>query len=353
MSSRNRESCGPPQGRHRRRNLKMVTAAVAGALLLAACGSSSSSSTGSSGASGSSGSATNAASTTAKKHYTIAVTVNTANSPYPAAQLAKTKQLCKQDGLTCDILDPALNGVTQNSQLETAITDGVNAVLYFPVNINTERPILLKLKAAHIPVINWGSRVKASDQSLVVTYAGENSTYEGSTMGKQLCSDAAGKPTSVAIVTGLPGSDATVERTDGFMTAIKACPNVKVVASEPGNFDQATALTVAADMLQSHPDLQAIYSEDDIMGLGVISAVKSAHDLGKIKVYGVGGEKQFVAQIAAGNAQATVGQDPWSYADAGISSVQKELAGQHLPAFEGIAAPVITKANAATYVSHW
>jgi ribose transport system substrate-binding protein len=347
MSSRDRESCGPPRSRGRQRYIGVLAAGAASALLLAACGSSSSSSS----ASGST--ASNAASTTAKKHYTIAVTVNTANSPYPAAQLAKTKQLCQQDGLTCDILDPELNAVTQNSQLETAITDGVNAVLYFPVNIDTERPILLKLKAAHIPVINWGSRVKSADSSLVVTYAGENSTYEGSTMGKQLCADAAGKPTNVAIVTGLPGSDATVERTDGFMTAIKACPNVRVVASEPGNFDQATALTVTADMLQSHPDLQAIYSEDDVMGLGVLSAVKSAHDLGKIKVYGVGGEKQFVAQIAAGNAQATVGQDPWSYAEVGIRSVLQELAGQHLAAFEGIAAPVITKANAATYVAHW
>lgn len=351
MFSRDRESCEPGSMRVRRRQMKVLAAGVAGALLLVACGSSSSSS--SSGASGSGSSGSNAASTTGKKHYTIAVTVNTANSPYPAAQLAKTKQLCQQNGLTCDILDPALNGVTQNSQLETAITDGVDAVLYFPVNIDTERPILLKLKAAHIPVINWGSRVKAADQSLVVTYAGENSTYEGNTMGKQLCADAAGKPTNVAIVTGLPGSDATVERTDGFMTAIKACPNVKVVASEPGNFDQATALSVAADMLQSHPNLQAIYSEDDVMGLGVISAIKAAHDLGKIKVYGVGGEKQFVAAIKAGEAQATVGQDPWSYAEVGIRSVLQQLGGQHLPAFEGIAAPVITKANAATYVSHW
>jgi ribose transport system substrate-binding protein len=287
------------------------------------------------------------------KHYTIAVTVNTANSPYPAAQLAKTKQLCKQDGLTCDILDPELNAVTQDAQLETAITDGVNAVLYFPVNIDTERPILLKLKAAHIPVVNWGSRVKASDSSLVVTYAGENSTYEGDVMGKQLCKDAAGKPTNVAMVTGLAGSDATVERTQGFMTAIKACSNVHVVASEPGNFDQATALTVTADMLQSHPNLQAIYSEDDVMGLGVISAVKSAHMLGKIKIYGVGGERLFVAAIKAGEAQATVGQDPWSYAEVGIRSVLQVLAGKHLPAYEGIAAPIITKANAGSYVAHW
>lgn len=149
MSSRDRESCGPPRSRGRQRYIKALAAGAASALLLAACGSSSSSSS----ASGST--ASNAASTTAKKHYTIAVTVNTANSPYPAAQLAKTKQLCQQDGLTCDVLDPELNAVTQNSQLETAITDGVNAVLYFPVNIDTERPILLKLKAAHIPVINW------------------------------------------------------------------------------------------------------------------------------------------------------------------------------------------------------
>jgi ribose transport system substrate-binding protein len=110
---------------------------------------------------------------------------------------------------------------------------------------------------------------------------------------------------------------------------------------------------VTADMLQSHPNLQAIYSEDDVMGLGVISAVKSAHMLGKIKIYGVGGERLFVAAIKAGEAQATVGQDPWSYAEVGIRSVLEVLAGKHLPPYEGIAAPIITKANAGSYVAHW
>jgi ribose transport system substrate-binding protein len=285
--------------------------------------------------------------------YTIAVTVNTANSPYPAAMIAKTKKLCAQYKLRCNILDPALNAVTQASQLQSAITQHVSAVIYFPVNIKTERPILLKLKAAKIPVINWGSRVVAGDQSLVVTYAGENSTYEGNAMGKQLCKDAAGKSTDVAIVTGLPGSDATVERTDGFKQAIKACPNVHVVASEPGNFDQATALTVSQDMLQSHSTLNAIYAEDDIMGLGAIQAVKTAGLTGKVNVYGVGAERQFVAAIKTGTARATVAQDPWSYAVAGIGAVRATLAGKHLPKFVGIAAPTITKANASNYISHW
>ena len=136
-------------------------------------------------------------------------------------------------------------------------------------------------------------------------------------MGKQLCADAAGKPTNVAMVTGLPGSDATVERTDGFMTAIKACPNVHVVASEPGNFDQATALTVTADMLQSHPDLQAIYSEDDVMGLGVHLGgqvgARSREDQGLR-----GRRREAVRGRDQGReAQATVGQDPWSYAEVG------------------------------------
>jgi ribose transport system substrate-binding protein len=285
--------------------------------------------------------------------YTIAVTVNVLNSPYPAAQIAHTKQLCTKYQLKCIILDPNLNAVTQASQVESAITQHVNAVLYFPVNIKTARPILLKLKAAKIPVVNWGSRVVPSDRGLVVSYTGENSTYEGNAMGKQLCKDAAGKSTTVAVVTGLPGSGATVQRTDGFNQAIRACPNVKVVASEPGNFDQATALTVSNDMLQSHPDVNAIYAEDDIMGLGAIQAVQTAGLTGKVNVYGIGAERQFVAAIKAGTARATVAQDPWSYAAAGINAVRAVLAGKHIPTFIPIAMPVITKANAGSYVSHW
>lgn len=326
---------------HRRfgRSTFGVCAVAVIALGASACSSSGSSGAGDPGAKG--------------KTYTIAVTVNELDSPYPAAVIARTKVLCKQYGLKCDILDPELNAVTQDSQIETAITQGVNAVLYWPVNIDTERPILEKMKAARIPVVNWGSRVLASDSSLVLTYAGESSTYEGNAMGKQICKDTAGKPTQVGIVAGLPGSDATVERTDGFESAIKACPNVKVVVNEPANFDEATALTVAQDELQSHPGLGAIYAEDDDMGLGVLQAVKSAHKLGKILIYGVGGEVHFVAAVKAGQAQATVQQDPWSYADAGIKAITEVLAGKKLPSFVPIAMPTITSANADDYTYHW
>jgi ribose transport system substrate-binding protein len=287
------------------------------------------------------------------KTYTIAVTVNSLNGPYTAAIAARAKVDCARYKFKCEILDPELNATTQASQLETAITQQVSAVLYFPVNVNTERPILEKLKAAHIPVINWGSRVNSSDESLVLTYAGENSTYEGNAMGKQMCKDTAGKPTEVGIVAGLPGSNATVERTTGFMNAIKACTNLHVVANEPANFDEATALTVAQDMLQSHPNLGAIYAEDDYMAQGVLQAVKTDHRLGKILLYGVGGEKGFVADIEAGEAEATVQQDPWSYADTALLAVRDVLAGKKIPTFMPIAMPVITKVDARDYTYHW
>jgi len=109
-------------------------------------------------------------------------------------------------------------------------------------------------------------------------------------------------------------------------------------------FDEATALSVAQDELQSHPGLGAIYAEDDDMGVGVIQAVKSAHKLGKIVIYGVGGEVHFVAAIKAGEAQATVPQDPWSYADAGIEAIRDVLAGKKLLSFAPIAMPTITSA---------
>lgn len=300
-----------------------------------------------------SGCSSSGSSPSSGKSPVIAVTVNNASGAYPAAMIDRTKQLCQQKGWTCNILDPNLNATTQSSQLQTAITNGVSAVLYFPVNVDTATPILQKMKDANIPVVNWGNRVRASDSNLVATFAGEDSIFEGSAMGKQVCTDAAGKSVQVAVVTGLPASNATTQRTQGFKDAIAACPNVTIKASEPADFDQAKALTVTTDMLQANPGVSVVYAEDDIMGLGAIQAIKSAGKTGQISVYGIGGAKQFVDQIVAGNAVATIGQDPWAYADSGVQAVADTLAGKTLPPFIQIDLPVVTKANASTYTPHW
>ncbi len=51
---------------------------------------------------------------------------------------------------------------------------------------------------------------------------------------------------------------------------------MKIVASQTANFDQATGQKVMAQLLQSHPNINGLYAENDTMALGAIQAMRAA-----------------------------------------------------------------------------
>ncbi|MCE4026258.1 sugar ABC transporter substrate-binding protein [Microbacterium sp. Au-Mic1] len=111
---------------------------------------------------------------------------------------------------------------------------------------------------------------------------------------------------NVAIIDGAAGLQSSKLRHDGFVKELEANPAIKVVASQPGNFDRTTALTAMENILQAHPDLSLVYAPDDNMAVGVIQAIKAAGKTGKIQVLGIGGSKDGLKAVQAGTMHSTV-----------------------------------------------
>ncbi|MCM5559400.1 D-allose transporter substrate-binding protein [Pleomorphomonas sp. JP5] len=114
----------------------------------------------------------------------------------------------------------------------------------------------------------------------------------------------------VAIVEGKAGNASGQARHDGAKAAFEATSNVKLVASQPADWDRLKALDVATNILQSSPDLKAFYCANDTMALGVMQAVQNAGKAGKVLVVGTDGAPEAREMVAAGRLTATVAQDP-------------------------------------------
>lgn len=84
-----------------------------------------------------------------------------------------------------------------------------------------------------------------------------------------------GEKVKVAELEGIPGASATRERGEGFHKV--ADQKLTVVAKQSADFDRSKGLTVAENMLQANPDIQAIFAQNDEMALGAIEAAKSAN----------------------------------------------------------------------------
>jgi ribose transport system substrate-binding protein len=289
----------------------------------------------------------------AGKQYTIGVMMNTADNPYISSMVKSLRQTCAKVNLKCIEEDGQFDASLQANQVENLINRRVDGVLFFPVDVNTVTPMLTKLKAANIPVVSYGNRVLDKDLPLVRAAVDEDSHREGAEIGKQVCEDVPSKPIKVAMIEGLAGGWVATQRSKGFEEAIQQCPNVKIVARQPADFDRAKALRATEDMLQRHPDIDAIYAHDDNMAMGALDAVKGAKKLGQIKVYGIGGMGEFLDAIKAGDTRATVFQSPVQFGTLPVLTMRSILEGKQVPKFRYLEIPRVTRENVDEIPRQW
>ena len=155
----------------------------------------------------------------------------------------------------------------------------------------------------------------------------------------------------VAIIEGKAGNASGESRKNGATKAFKAAEGIKLVASQPADWDRQKALDTATSYIQMYPNLKAIYCCNDTMALGALQAIINADKLGKIIVVGTDGSAEALESIRAGQLSATVAQDP---AEIGATSLRKMVeAAKNKPKFDPNTAPqtipvdsyIVTKEN--------
>jgi ribose transport system substrate-binding protein len=116
----------------------------------------------------------------------------------------------------------------------------------------------------------------------------------------------------VAILLGSPGNNVTTLRTSGFKDQMaKIAPDIQIVFEQTGNFAREEGQKVTEQLLQSNPDINGIYGENDEMALGAITALKGAgKKAGDVKVVSIDGTKGAVQAIVDGWASAVVESNP-------------------------------------------
>jgi ribose transport system substrate-binding protein len=158
----------------------------------------------------------------------------------------------------------------------------------------------------------------------------------------------------VAEIQGIAGISVTTDRSKGFADAIKKCKgNLKIVAQQPGDFVPDKGQKVMSDILQAQKHIDAVYTHDDDMAMGVVKAIQEAGRDKEMFVTGAGGSKAAFDLIKKGGLyRATFLYNPVMSAsaislarligqDAGLS----ELREPEVPSKIILPATQVTKAN--------
>lgn len=258
----------------------------------------------------------------------IAFVVTTMSNPYFVDMIeGAQKEIDKHSGFELIVQAPEKGAIDVERQIqiiENLITQKVQAICVVPADSKSILPVIAKANKAGIPVLNIDNKIDfelaKKDNIGVETFIGSDNYLGGKLAAEFITKKLNGKG-KVVILEGVNGVEAAIQRKGGFLEYINNYPGIQVVASQPADWDREKGLNVFQNILQAHPDVQALFACNDEMALGAIQAVKAARKEGVV-IVGFDATKDGLAAVKAGSMAGTVAQLP---VEMGRIAVQKTI----------------------------
>lgn len=241
-----------------------VTMALATASVLAACGSGP--------APGGAGS------TSGTGSLTMGFSQVGAESGWRTANTKSIQEAAKAANVNLKFSDANGEQEKQISAIRSFVQQRVNVIAFSPVVRTGWDAVLLEAKNAGIPVILTDRAVDTQEKDVYKTFLGADFVAEGRRAGEWVVKQYAAAPGPVNIVQleGTTGADPAIERNTGFTQAIAANPNLKVIASQSGDFTRSGGKQVMEAFLKANPKIDMVFAQNDDMGLGAMEAIEAA-----------------------------------------------------------------------------
>ena len=239
------------------------------------------------------------------------------------------------------------SGNEQQSNLcEVAIVSGVSCVVLAPVDSEAIIPATKKINEAGIPIVNLNTKI--SDDTQYKTFCGLENINQGYNTAKAMFELMNGEG-KIFIIEGSTGAQTSIDRVKGFEKALAEYPNIEVVAQQSANYSRADALNVVQNLLQAHPDVNAILCCNDEMALGSAEAIDAANLTGTIMVSGQDANDDAVAALKEGKITVTSYGNPYMQGYTAVKAAVDVLEGKSVESFYEVETVVVTKENADTF----
>ena len=201
-----------------------------------------------------------------------------AESGWRTANTKDIQAAFEDAGIELKFSDAQQKQENQIKAIRSYIQQGVDYIAFSPVVETGWDAVLNEAKAAGIPVVLTDRAVDSEDTSLYVSFLGSDFIEEGKKAGLWVLDEYKDATETVNIVQleGTTGAAPAIDRAEGFADVIRQNENLKVVASQTGDFTRAGGKQVMEALLQSNPDIDRVYAHNDDMGLGAIEAIEAA-----------------------------------------------------------------------------
>jgi ribose transport system substrate-binding protein len=274
----------------------------------------------------------------------IAASVADQKSLFYIAAVDGMRAAAEEAGLAFNVASANNNSREQIGQVQNLLIQQPEALLFISQDSTAAAAGVRSANEAGVPVIAVDQRPE-SGEGEIVTFIATDSVKAA----RDLCTwlfEQMGGEGQLAILKGVLGSTAEIQRTQGCNEALENFPGIEVVATQTANWDENEAFRAVQNILTANPDLDAVFGESDAMALG---AAKAARQAGRDDLLSVGidGFPTMFAAIEEGLVQATMAQIPYQMGQMAVQDAIKLMNGEggSIPALQYQDAVLITAEN--------
>ncbi|MEU4503372.1 ABC transporter substrate-binding protein [Streptomyces sp. NPDC024089] len=220
----------------------------------------------------------------------------------------------------------------QISDIQDMLSQGAQFLIVAPLNSDGLEPAFKAAAAKKVPVLTIDRKVNSTACKDYVAFLGSDFVEQGRRAADAMIKATGGKG-KVAILLGASGNNVTTDRTKGFVDQVKAqAPGLRIVARQTGEFARDKGQQVMEQLIQSKPDITAVYAENDEMGLGAVTALKAAGKKpGKdVKIVSVDGTRNAVQALVNGEYNAVIESNP-RFGPLAFATARKFYGGEEIP----------------------
>ncbi|MBU5486541.1 ribose ABC transporter substrate-binding protein RbsB [Clostridium sp. MSJ-11] len=293
----------------KKRNLKILALALAGVLITA-------------GFLGCTKSEDKDSASKGEESKKIGMVISTLNNPFFVTMKEGAEKKAKELGYELIVLDSRNDGATERSNVEDLIQKGAKVIIVNPTDSDAVGNAIKVANDSKIPVVTVDRNANSGEVASHI--ASDN--VAGGKLAAEFIIEKLGEKGNVVEIQGLPGTSAARDRGKGFHDGLSGKDGVKVVASQPADFDRQKGLSVMENIIQAHPDFQAVFCHNDEMALGAAKAL-----IGKeVIVVGFDGNDDAVKAVESGEIAATIAQQPDLMGSISIENAVKILKGENV-----------------------
>ncbi len=220
-------------------------------------------------------------------------------------------------GIQLVFADAQNDSAKQAADVESFISRGVNAILISPMTVDALVPVIEDAVSRGIAVATVD---RQANTDAVLVHVGADNVEGGRAAARYIIEKLGGSGRAIQLE-GTPGASAAIDRKAGFDEVITGS-GIQVLASQPADFGRAQGQTVMENLIQAHPNFDAVFGANDEMIIGAIEAMRGAGlDVSSIVTVGFDATPDAFSYIEDGLLGATVDQFPGEQASRALQAL--------------------------------